>query len=135
VIPNDFEPLDETELIPNSSALSQTQLQKKQETNIEMKLFTALKLFFKERELDLTEVLKQLRIKKQANKLFDYQSWEKAQWQLVYIVFTAFYIENTQNDFLDSYFQFQLRQDLKQMKMVLDIVSSVLKKTQTPEII
>lgn len=64
-IPNDFEPIDEGELLPkNTSALSQTQIEKKQEANAEMKLFTALKLFFKERELDLTEVLKKIRLKK-----------------------------------------------------------------------
>ncbi|CDW81842.1 UNKNOWN [Stylonychia lemnae] len=134
-IPNEFEPFDEEEEIPNLQALSYQQQHKKIETAIEMKLFTALKVFFKTRELDLTEVLKQIRIKKQANKAYDYQSWEKAYWQLAYIVFTAFYIENVQNEYLENYFQLQLRQDLQQMKLVLDIISSVLRRTQSPDLI
>lgn len=58
--------------IPNVSALSKAQIEAKINATIEIKLFTALKLFFKERDLDLTEVLKQIRIKKQANKLLDF---------------------------------------------------------------
>lgn len=49
-------------------------------------------------------MLKQVRVKKQANKNFDFETWEKAYWQLIYIVYTAFYIENSQNGFLENYF-------------------------------
>jgi len=75
-IPGDFTPLDDEMTIPNASALSKAQLESKINANIEIKLFTALKLFFKERDLDLTEVLKQIRIKKQSNKLLEFKAWE-----------------------------------------------------------
>lgn len=57
-IPTEFERIEE----PEDNTVSGHNLaaikHKKDETQIELKLFTSLKLFFKEKELDLTEVLK-----------------------------------------------------------------------------
>jgi hypothetical protein len=37
---------------------------KKDEQNCELKLFSSLKVFFREREIDITEVLKLIRVKR-----------------------------------------------------------------------
>jgi hypothetical protein len=58
-IPNDFELINDEDLLPpNASALSNQQIENKIAQTIEIKLFTSLKVMFKARELDLTEVLK-----------------------------------------------------------------------------
>jgi hypothetical protein len=66
VIPGEFESLDDHHM--DNPALSELNLNylktNQDEGHIELKLFTSLKLFFKERQLDLAEVLKQIRIKK-----------------------------------------------------------------------
>jgi hypothetical protein len=57
-IPSEFHHIDSSDLTtPQLSAAAALKV-KKDETQIELKLFTSLKLFFKEKELDLTEVLK-----------------------------------------------------------------------------
>jgi hypothetical protein len=88
-------------------------------------------MFYKERELDLTELLKQIRVKKQASKKNDFITWEKAYWQLIHITFTAFYIDHQQgHDYLNDYFGDFIKVELQSLRVVLDIVSSVLKRVQ-----
>lgn len=60
--------------------------------------------------------------------MFDFQSWEKAYWRLVHIVFTVFYLEAHNHPFLEAYFHDEARSDFKQLRMVLDIVTSVMKR-------
>jgi hypothetical protein len=75
-LPHEFEYTEELE--PESTtttSLSKQQLQLlKEEQNYELKLFSGLKGFFKTRDLDLTEVLKSIRAKKLASRLFDYET-------------------------------------------------------------
>jgi hypothetical protein len=103
-IPSEFDQIEAADLVcdPNSN-LAQMKA-KRDETQIELKLFTSLKLFYKEKELDLTEVLKQIRLKKHGNQHHDFTSWEQAYWQLLHIIFTCFYLEYSQNKFLTKYF-------------------------------
>ena len=94
-IPSNFDPSDESLFFEeqDDSNLNQIKARKNDSIN-ELKLFSSLKEFYKERNLNITDVLKSIRVKKQASKRLDFTSWEKAYWQILYIVFTAFYIEN-----------------------------------------
>ena len=57
-IPSEFDMIDAADLnTPPNSNVAALKL-KKDDAQVELKLFTSLKLFFKEKELDLTEVLK-----------------------------------------------------------------------------
>ena len=61
----------------------------------------------------MTELLKLIRVKKQASKKLDFVQWEKAYWQMVHIIFTAFYIDHQQgNDYLNDYFGDFIKTDL-----------------------
>ena len=66
--------------------------------------------------------------------MFDFMSWEKSYWRLVHIVFTVFYLEAHHHQFLEAYFHEEARHDFKQLKIVLDIVTSVMKSAQMNEI-
>lgn len=75
-VPSEFDHIDAADLAYDSNSNLGQMKAKRDETQIELKLFTSLKLFFKEKELDLTEVLKQIRLKKHGNQQLDFTSWE-----------------------------------------------------------
>ena len=57
-IPSEFHHIEASDLNTGLSSNVAALKLKKDETQTELKLFTSLKLFFKEKELDLTDVLK-----------------------------------------------------------------------------
>ena len=49
-----------------------------------------------------------------------------AYWELVKLIFTAFYLDHSQNTFLGDYFTLSLQQNISNFKVALDIVQSLL---------
>ena len=49
-----------------------------------------------------------------------------AYWELVKLIFTAFYLDHSQNTFLGNYFTLNLQQNISNFKVALDIVQSLL---------
>lgn len=57
----------------------------------------------------------------------------KAYWQLYFVIFTAFFVDHSQNEFLQQYFNFELKAHISNLKHALDIVQSLLQKSQITE--
>ena len=49
-----------------------------------------------------------------------------AYWDLAKLIFTAFYLDHSQNTFLGDYFTLSLQQNISNFKVALDIVQSLL---------
>lgn len=52
----------------------------------------------------------------------DDKHMSKAYWQLATIIFTAFYLDHSQNEFLGTYFSQKLQTSVNKLKMCLEIV-------------
>ena len=53
----------------------------------------------------------------------------KAYWQLATLIFTAFYLDHSQNEWLGSYFGGRLQQNVMKLKTCLEIVQGLLTKS------
>jgi len=67
-------------------------------------------------------------MKQEKNKQHDYQTYEKGYQQLLYIVFTVCYLENRNNEYLNNFFEVEVKANIKIMKMILDIVTATLRR-------
>ena len=54
----------------------------------------------------------------------------QAHWQLAILIFTAFYLDHSQNEYLGTYFSMRLQQSVYKLKMCLDIVQGLLTKSE-----
>lgn len=53
-----------------------------------------------------------------------------AYWQLVYLIFSAFYLDHKQNDYLNDFFTSKVTQDVCKLKYTLEIVQSLLSRSE-----
>lgn len=82
-----------------SGRSSLTPAKDNKELQVELKLLTNIKHFFKEKEVDVADVIEMIRVSKRNDD-------PKAYWQLYYLVFLAFFLDHSQNDYLREYFTF-----------------------------
>jgi len=80
-----------------------------QNTHLELAMYSNLKLYFKEHQIDISDTLHEIKqAKRIANQLdndaLDDKNLRKTYWQLVTLIFTAFYLDHSQNDYLSQYF-------------------------------
>ena len=57
----------------------------------------------------------------------------KAYWSLATIIFTAFYLDHSQNEYLGTYFSQKLQQNVTKLKMCLEIVQGLLAQSELEE--
>ena len=51
-------------------------------------------------------------------------------WELIKLIFTAFYLDHSQNTFLTNFFTSTLRQNISNFKVALDIIQTILNKCE-----
>ena len=54
----------------------------------------------------------------------------KAYWSLANLIFTAFYLDHSQNTYLSNYFAQKLQQNVQRLKISLEIVQGLLTKAE-----
>jgi hypothetical protein len=90
-LPSDFEFPDDS--APRRS-IGMSSEKEKPGLHLELRLFSNLKSFFTEREIDCSDVLQSIKYQKMDEN-------PKAYWKLLYTIFAAFYLDHNQNDFLN----------------------------------
>lgn len=111
------------------------------QSTIELSLFNQLKLFYKRRNYDLTDVLKAIRTKKQHFSKFSGDSYQlqNTYWSLLCIVFTTLFIGREHSEILRVSFEELMSPnsmepaEFEVFKMALDIISTVLRRTALVE--
>lgn len=88
-LPRDFEFADDS--APRRSIVKSPE---KEKLHLELRLFSNLKSFFSEQELNCSDVLQSIKYQKMDEN-------PKAYWKLLYTIFAAFYLDHNQNDFLN----------------------------------
>ena len=94
---------------------SLTPVKDNKELQIELRLLSNIKSFFREKEIDVGDVIESIKSAKRKDD-------PKAYWQLYYLVFSAFFIDHSQNELLINYFTITLPQNMLNFKHALDIV-------------
>ena len=121
-LPNDFEAPEQVMSSARSNR-SATPSKEQQDLHLELRLFSDLKQFFADREIDCSEVLANVKMQKSGGD-------SKGYYQLLYLIFTAFYIDHSQNRWLGTYFGQELQTNILSVKHALDIVQSLLSKSE-----
>ena len=71
-------------------------------------MYSNLKVYFKEKSIDISDTISEIKhAKRVANQMGDSgddKHLVKASWQLATLIFTAFYLDHSQNDYLSLYF-------------------------------
>jgi hypothetical protein len=84
-------------------------------------MLSNIKMFYASRDIDLQNILQSLKSTKRAS-MFASEHQEQAGWQLVFVIFAAFFIDHSQNEFLRTYFTNQVTKDVIKLKYTLEIV-------------
>ena len=73
---------------------------------MELQMLTNLKSFFKERDIDISDLIETIKEEKRISgcRTAMTENSENAYWQLAKLIFTAFYLDHTQNEYLMTYF-------------------------------
>ena len=95
-------------------------------------MFSGLKSFYQDRQIDITDVLSTI---KQEKRVADREGTidnasSKAYWELAFLIFTAFYLDHSQNDYLAVFFASKLQQNILKFKIALDVVQSLLSRAE-----
>ena len=97
-------------------------------------MLSNLKAYYKEHQIDVTDLTSMIKQEKRiANSMDmdgDDKHLSKAYWQLATLIFTAFYLDHSQNDYLSDYFAQRLQQNVTRLKLCLDIVQGLLTKSE-----
>ena len=120
-LPNDFE-FTEEPLVPRRS-IGMLSEKEKPGLHLELRLFSNLKSFFSEREIDCSDVLQSIKYQKMDEN-------PKAYWKILFTIFAAFYLDHNQNDILNQFFTYELPQNVMNLKHALDIMHSFLSQSQ-----
>jgi len=72
-------------------------------------MYSNLKAYFKEHQIDVTDIISLIKQEKRIANQFennrrDDKHLSKAYWQTATLIFTAFYLDHSQNDYLSLYF-------------------------------
>ncbi len=78
---------------PSTGRNSMTPTKDSRDRLIELQIFSNIKAFYSEKEINIQEVMDLLRQSKRNDD-------PKAYWQLFSLIFAAFFLDHTQNDFL-----------------------------------
>ena len=95
-------------------------------------MFSHLKGFFTERQIDVGDILSTIKQAKRAagrDQGTDNAS-SRAYWELASLIFTAFYLDHSQNDYLAHFFASRLQQNILKFKIALDVVQSLLSRAE-----
>jgi len=63
----------------------------------------------------------------------DSEAWEESYWSLLHLIFSGFYLESSpggDNNYIDEFFQVEIKVDVVLLRMVLDIVNNCLKQVE-----
>ena len=121
-LPNDFEFTDDYSSAPRRS-IGMSSEKEKPGLHLELRLFSNLKSFFSEREIDCSDVLQSIKYQKLDEN-------PKAYWKILFTIFAAFYLDHNQNEFLNQFFTYELPQNDMNLKHALDIMHSFLSQSQ-----
>ena len=93
-------------------------------------MLTNLKSFFKERDIDISDLIETIKEEKRISgrRTAMTENSENAYWQLAKLIFTAFYLDHTQNEYLMTYFDKSLPSQIQNFKIALDIIQVQLDK-------
>ena len=82
-----------------------------QNVHLELQMMSSLKSYFKERNIDISDTISRIKETKRntdSNNIVDKQV-QNMYWQLTTLVFTAFYLDHSQNDYLGIFFAQKLQ--------------------------
>ena len=85
-----------------------------------------------ERQIDVGDILSTIKQGKRAASK-DHgtdNASSRAYWELASLIFTAFYLDHSQNDYLAHFFASRLQQNILKFKIALDIVQSLLSRAE-----
>ena len=76
--------------------------------HLELAMLSNLKAYYKEHQIDVTDIISAIkqekRIASQMDLDGDDKHLSKSYWQLATLIFTAFYLDHSQNEYLATYF-------------------------------
>lgn len=104
--------------------------------HLELSMQSNLKSFFKERQIDISDLMAEIKETKAAKRsargvaATTDKHQLKAYWQLATLIFTAFYLDHSQNEYLGKFFAHKLQTNISKLKMCLDIVQQLLSETE-----
>ena len=85
-----------------------------------------------ERQIDIGDIVSTIKQAKRVadrDQLADNAS-SRAYWELASLIFTAFYLDHSQNDYLAHFFASRLQQNILKFKIALDVVQSLLSRAE-----
>ena len=100
--------------------------------HLELQTFSNLKSFFAERQIDISDILSTVKQEKRVadrDPTADHAA-SKAYWELAFLIFTAFYLDHSQNDYLAHFFASRLQQNVAKFKIALDVVQGLLSRAE-----
>ena len=100
--------------------------------HLELQMMTNLKSFFRDRQIDVTDIIETVKAEKRMSGRGDRSNENTvgAYWELVQLIFTAFHLDQSQNTFCASYFTTNQQSNILNYKVALDIVQVVLNKCE-----
>ena len=76
-------------------------------------MLSNIKAYYKERQIDVTDIISQIKQEKRIASSMETEGDDKVKnkiyWQLATLIFTAFYLDHSQNEFLSDYFAQRLQ--------------------------
>ena len=71
-------------------------------------MLSNLKAYYKEHQIDVTDIISMIKQEKRIANSMDMEGDDKhlmnAYWQLANLIFTAFYLDHSQNSYLSTFF-------------------------------
>ena len=133
IVPNEKQCFDEMSEI-EIRTLWQESYEQIDNRDLNFQLLANLKRFFRDKGLEFAPVLKNIFKSIQTKeKALDQDVWQDAFWQLISMVFTAFYLDsnpNSENMFVREFFEVEIKVDVLLLRMVLDIVTRCLRQVE-----
>ena len=89
-------------------------------------MLSHLKKYYKDHQIDITDIISEIKQEKRIANSMEGDGGDKhllkANWQLATLIFTAFYLDHSQNSYLGIYFAQKLQENVQRLKISLEIV-------------
>ena len=98
-------------------------------------MYSNLKVYYKEHQLDISDIISLIKQEKRIANNSDDASRDnkhlsKAYWQIATLILTAFYLDNSQNEYLADFFSQKLQKNISKLLLCMNIVQSLLGKSE-----
>ena len=106
-----------------------------QTLHMELAMYSNLKAYFKEHQLDISDIVSLIKQEKRIANNSDYDNRDnkhlsKAYWQTATLILTAFYLDHSQNEYLADFFSQKLQKSISKLLLCMNIVQSLLGKSE-----